>query len=109
MVWAVPYIFSIALFPTGIMDSNYPLFKNLMTISGSIMGFIATLMYFKKEKKEIKNAWIAGIVWLIVNWLLDFAFLMPFTGYDFAKYFLEIGVAYLIIPIYPLLVVYSKK
>lgn len=80
-----------------------------MTLSGSIVGFGATIMYFKNEKKDIKNAWTVGIAWLVVNWLLDFALLMPYTGYDFGKYFLEIGLAYFVIPVYPLIVAYTKK
>lgn len=109
LIWAVPYVLSMALFPTGIMTSMPDFFKNIMTLSGSAIGLIATILYFGKNKVSIKEAWTVGIIWLVVNWLLDFALLMPYTGYDFGKYFLDIGLSYPAILVGPLAIAYTSK
>ncbi|VVB75590.1 Uncharacterised protein [Candidatus Tiddalikarchaeum anstoanum] len=109
LIWVVPYALSMALFPTGIMTTMPNLFKNIMTLSGSITGLVATVLYFKKSKTDIRGAWIVVIIWLVVNWLLDFALLMPYTGYDFGKYFLDIGISYPAMVVGPLAIAYTSK
>ena len=109
LIWVVPYALSMALFPSGIMTSMPDFFKNVMTLSGSAIGLIATVMYFKNEKKDIKTAWTVSIIWVVVNWLLDFVLLMPYTGYDFAAYFLDIGISYPAMVIGPLAIAYTSK
>ena len=107
LIWLVPYVLSMALFPTGIMTSMPDFFKNLMTLSGSIVGLIATILYFKKNKPSVKEAWMVAVIWLVVNWLLDFALLMPYTGYNFGAYFLDIGIAYPAMLVGPLAIAYT--
>ena len=41
----------------------------------------------------------AGLVWLAVNWVLDYFFLMPMAKMALGTYFMDIGLRYLTMPI----------
>ncbi len=109
LIWVVPYTLSMALFPTGILTNNVELFEIIMTLSGSVTALIATIYYFKGEKaRDVRTAWTLLLIWVITNWLLDFAFLMPYIGYDFLSYFLELGLGYFAMAAFPLAVAYTQ-
>lgn len=111
LIWLVPYVLAMGLYPSGIMTANPDLFKNIMTISGSVTGLIAAVYYFKdtKEKKLLKEAIMLVAVWLSVCWVLDFAFLIPYTKQSLATYFLNIGISYIASLMPALAIALSKK
>lgn len=42
---------------------------------------------------------LLGGTWLLINWVLDAAVLLPLSGMDAGTYMAEIGLRYLMIPI----------
>ncbi|MFH1684427.1 MAG: hypothetical protein ABIA67_06060 [Candidatus Margulisiibacteriota bacterium] len=99
IVWVVPFISAIPLL--GLMDTNLIFFKTLMIIIGGITSAVCAALYFDKIKKDyLKEGIILGLVWLAVNWLLDFAALLPLSKMPYGQYFAEIGLRYLAMPVF---------
>ncbi|MBU1617362.1 MAG: hypothetical protein KKF06_06305, partial [Candidatus Margulisbacteria bacterium] len=70
IVWAVPYISAIPLL--GLMESDQIFFKTLMIVIGGITSAVCIVLYFNKvEKDYLKEGIWLGIIWLVVNWLMD--------------------------------------
>jgi len=47
----------------------------------------------------VREGALLGAVWLLINWALGAAFLLPLSGMDAGTYMAEIGLRYLTIPI----------
>lgn len=94
IVWVVPYVTAIPLM--GLMISDPTFFKTIMIVEGTIVGMICAVAYFNGVKKNyLQDSLVLGLVWLIVNWLLDFVLLIPFSKMPLDRYFLEIGLRYI--------------
>ena len=97
IVWVVPFVSSIPLL--GLMESDPVYFKTLMIVIGGLTGAVCVALYFMKvEKDYLKEGVWLGIVWLAVNWLLDFIVLLPLNKMPHLQYFREIGLRYLMMP-----------
>ena len=110
IVWVVPYVSAIPLL--GLMESDPIFFKTLMIAIGGLVGAICVALYFMKvEKDYLKEGIGLGLVWLVVNWLLDFAALLPLSKMPYLQYFKEIGLRYVVMPAMtvPLGYILSKK
>jgi uncharacterized membrane protein YpjA len=110
IVWVVPYVSAIPLL--GLMESDQIFFKTLMIVIGGLVGAICAALYFiKVEKDYLKEGVWLGVVWLLVNWLLDFVALLPLSKMPYLQYFKEIGLRYLVMPAMtiPLGYVLSRK
>ena len=110
IVWVVPYFSAIPLL--GLMESDLIFFKTLMIMVGGIMSAICVVLYFNKAEKDyLKEGIWLGVVWLVVNWLLDFVALLPLSKMPYAQYFREIGLRYLTMPALtiPIGYILSKK
>ena len=110
IVWVVPYVSAIPLL--GLMESDPIFFKTLMIVIGGIVAAICIVLYFNKvEKDYLKEGIWLGVIWLVVNWLLDFAALLPLSKMPYAQYFKEIGLRYLVMPAFTVPIGYllSKK
>ena len=98
--WFVPFAVSCFMFSKdgGLLIDVF-LFKTIMILIGNITGLYLMVLYFKKIKENIlKNSIFLSIIWLIVFWLLDFVILIPMSGMSYGKYFIEIGLRYLLVP-----------
>jgi uncharacterized membrane protein YpjA len=96
IVWAVPYVSAIPLL--GLMQSDQIFFKTLMILIGGLVGAISAALYFLKVEKDYLTEGITlGVVWIVVNWLLDFVALLPLSKMPYLQYFKEIGLRYLVI------------
>jgi uncharacterized membrane protein YpjA len=94
IVWVIPYISAIPLLP--LMNADPTFFKTLMIVEGSIVGAICAVLYFGKVEKDfLKEGVILGIVWLALNWLLDYFLLLPLSKMPLGRYFIEIGLRYI--------------
>lgn len=94
ILWLIPYVTSIPLMP--LIESDNKFFKTIMIVEGSLFGALLTAHYFKDVEKDfLREGILLAVVWIIVNWLLDFAALLPFTGQSIPRYFIEIGLGYL--------------
>lgn len=113
LLWVVPYALSMGLYPSGIMTTDYNFFKTIMTLSATAVATIASI-YFARSESKRKNftivAWTTVLVWMIVNWLLDFAFLLPYMPTTtLAVYFSDIGLSYLAAAGPILAIAYTRK
>jgi len=92
--WAIPYVTAVALLPLIHRDPAF--FKTIMIVEGSMVGAILVVAYFQKVEGSFLREGIAlGAVWVLVNWLLDYVALLPFTKMPLGRYFMEIGFEYL--------------
>ncbi len=94
ILWLVPYVTAIPLMP--LMQGDNTFFKTIMIVEGSLLGALLTALYFKDVEKDfLREGILLAVIWIAVNWLLDFVALLPFTGQSVPRYFIEIGLRYL--------------
>ncbi len=94
IVWAVPFVLGFLLFP--LIETNLMLFKTIMIISGSLIGMICIILFFKKVEVDFwKNGLILGIIWFAINIALDFVFLVFMFQTPVLEYITGIGLRYL--------------
>lgn len=106
ILWLVPYITAIPLLPLYTTDLTF--FKTVMMVEAGVLGaFLAALYFNKVEKDYLSEGILLGVVWLLVNWLLDVAALLPFSHMPIDRYFLEIGLRYLNAPAITIAVGYA--
>ena len=100
--WLIPFLTSILFFSKNgkpLMDIFF--IESIMILVGSISGTIFLILYFKDlEENYLKEGVYIGITWFIMNCLLDFCILIPKSDMNIVTYFEQIGLRYLIIPIY---------
>jgi hypothetical protein len=46
-----------------------------------------------------REGFLAGIIWILLNYVLDLMVLVPMAGMSFGQYFMTIGLGYLQIPV----------
>ena len=96
ILWVIPYVTAIPLM--GLMKRDLILFKTVMIVEGAFVGAVLTVMYFLDVKSDfLREGIVLAFLWIVVNWLLDFVALLPFTELTLPRYFLEIGLRYLAI------------
>lgn len=94
VLWAIPYATAIPLL--GLNESDQLFFKTIMIVEGSIVGAILAAIYFIGVKGGFLREGITlAIVWIVVNWILDYGGVVSFTGMPLDRYFLEIGLRYI--------------
>ena len=105
VLWAVPYATSIPLL--GLLRTDPEWFHTIMIVEGSIVGAIVTALYFRPlTGNYLRAGFVAGSVWLVLNWLLDVVALLPFNGMSIGRYFLEIGLRYIAMAVLPVVAGY---
>ena len=97
--WLTPLVVSMPLFPLKQADS--PLFESTMTLVVLVTAGILTRAYFRGRPISAGEAVRVGLLWALMNFALDY----PMFSYGpmkttAAKYYSEIGVDYLIYPIF---------
>lgn len=101
LTWLIPFVFAFAFYtPDGKIWINQDLFKSIMIVVASLVSSILLVQYFKNVKNNyVKEGIIIGLVWLIINLVLDLFILLPMSKMTFEQYFAQIGLRYLMIPI----------
>jgi uncharacterized membrane protein (DUF373 family) len=99
--WIPPFVLSFALF--HLKRSNPGLFESLMTLIVLLTAGALFPLYFRNRSVSVREAVAAGAVWLAANLVLDY----PMFAYGPMKmtataYYSEIGLDYLIFPLYAL-------
>lgn len=96
ILWAIPYVTAIPLM--NLMQTDLIFFKTIMIVEGTIVGGILSALYFRGVTSQfLREGLITSAVWIVMNWVLDFVALLPFTGHTISRYFIEIGARYLAI------------
>lgn len=88
------------------------LIKTIMIVVSSAIGGFLLVKYFQTvEKNYLKESILLWLIWLVMNWFLDFAILIPMSGMVFQDYVIQIGLRYLMIPIFSISIgtILSKK
>lgn len=114
VLWLVPFLSG---FPFVDAQGNFVIdeifFKSIMIVVSALTGVFLFVKYFKNIKSNYVNEAITvGLVWLVINWGLDLVMVASgFFPMSVAKYFTDIGLRYLSIPIYSIGmgIVLSKK
>ncbi len=99
--WFVPFIIAIPFYsPDGTLLVSQQLFKSLMIVTGSVIGAILIVHLFRVNTGAFMyTGYLAGGIWLILNWVMDILILIPLSGMDLPTYFGDIGIRYCIIPV----------
>ncbi len=101
LVWLIPFVASIFFYSKeGGLTIDVFLFKSIMIVIGSITAAFLLISYFKNiNTNYIKEGIIVGIVWFVINTILDLLVLIPLTGLSVGDYFIQIGLRYLVMPV----------
>jgi hypothetical protein len=101
VIWLIPFVMAFGFYDrSGQLTVSYGLFKSLMIVIFSIVGCFAIVRYFKDIQKDfVKEGWIIGVAWLLINWLLDVCILVPMAKMSLTEYGTAIGLGYLQIPV----------
>ena len=95
--WLVPFVVSFLFYnkngqPT--LDAN--LTHNILVVVGVATGSYLLVRYFKGvHNQPIKEGIIVGLVWLIMNLVLDVIILLPMSKIGIDEYISRIGISYL--------------
>ena len=102
LVWLVPFVAAFAFYSRdGELTIDIFLFKSIMIIVGVLAGAYLLVRYFRTvERNYIREGMYVGVLWLFLNWALDFATLVPMNDMAVGAYFSEIGLRYLTMPIF---------
>jgi hypothetical protein len=97
--WLVPFLISFLVFP--LKKANPPLFETLMSVVTSMTAAVLLPQCFRSRAVTVSGAVLAGALWLAINLTLDY----PMFAYgpmkmDAGRYYSEIGLAYLIFPVF---------
>jgi uncharacterized membrane protein YpjA len=100
LTWLVPFVVGFLFYsPQGQPVVDALVFKAIMIVVGSITGTVLLVLYFRKvEKNYLSEGITVGLVWFVLNVLLDLLILVPMSKMAIGTYFAQIGLGYLTIP-----------
>lgn len=107
MSWLVPFAAGLALFP--IHESNRVLFESVMPVVVTAAVVLLGYQYLKKAKNPKSEALKLGLIWLVINIVIDLILFLPPSPMQMGilEYIQDIGLTYLIIPLVTLGLGYS--
>ncbi len=101
ITWAVPFLSAFFFWtPSGAPLFNIITLKTIMLLLSSFTATFFLCIYFRgvKSSQFLKEGFLIGCLWLLINWALDFLFLIPMTHISTSTYFFQIGLRDLVIP-----------
>ncbi len=100
LIWLGPFLISFLIFP--LRDTNRPLFESIMPLVLTLIVVFSSVLYFKKlDRRFIREGFIIGVIWFVINILIDLILFIPESPMQmtFSEYIMDIGLTYLIIPV----------
>lgn len=100
LIWLGPFLISFLIFP--LRDTNRPLFESIMPLVLTVIVVFSSVLYFKKlDRRFIREGFIIGVIWFVINILIDLILFIPESPMQmtFSEYIMDIGLTYLIIPV----------
>jgi|ERR1022692_2406576 hypothetical protein len=95
--WLIPFVISFLIFP--LKKSNAPLFATLMTLIVLMTAGVLFQFYFRGRAVSIHEALLVGLMWFVVNLMLDYPmFAFGPMKIEARAYYSEIGLNYLTFP-----------
>ncbi len=109
LTWLVPFVVAIFFYTKeGQLRIDIFLFKSIMIGVGSLAGAMFLSLYFRRVTERYRREGILiGLSWLAINWVLDAGVLIPMSGMGLGAYVEQIGLRYLIIPVFSVTVGFS--
>ena len=101
LLWILPFLFSVAIFPIKKTDPAF--FQSILGVVSITLMVILTVHYFRKTQGNLKEGIFLGVIFLVVSLFFDFFFFiwgpikMPLVAY-----IKEIGIGYLIYIVIPM-------
>lgn len=101
LTWLLPFLLSLLFYsPEGVPLSDVFLIKTILLVFSTALGVALILVYFGNIHAHfVREGILLGIVWLLINWVLDILILLPLAGMDVGTYMAQVGARYLNIPI----------
>ncbi|PKL66294.1 MAG: hypothetical protein CVV28_11475 [Methanobacteriales archaeon HGW-Methanobacteriales-1] len=100
LVWLIPFAISFVVFP--LKTSMRPLFESIMPLVLSMVVITLAYYYLKNlESDYVKEGFLMGILWYIINITIDLFMFMPASPMQmsFLNYMMDIGLTYVMIPV----------
>ncbi len=98
ILWLSCFIIGFVVFP--LHESNVFLFKTIMIVASTIIGTLMFIRYFEKVESNFLSEGITiGIVWFVVNIILDLIVLVGMLKTPLVEYLLGTGLRYINIPV----------
>lgn len=100
LIWLVPFLAAIPCYgPGGALVIDQMLFKSLMIVIGAFTAAALLVWSFRPvHESYAREAVLTGIIWLLMNWILDLIVLVGLLGMPLPEYITGIGLRYLVIP-----------
>ncbi len=96
-VWLIGFAAGFLAWP--LHENNFLLFKTLMVVIGTMGGVLMLVIYFKKLPDDyLRRGVIIGVVWFVVNIVLDLIVLVGLFKSPVGEYFIGTGLRYLAMP-----------
>jgi uncharacterized membrane protein YpjA len=101
LIWVVPFLASFAFYDRmGKLSVSEDGFKSIMVVISTSVGMYALGSHFRSIKNNyFREGIVVGIVWLVINLLLDMIILVPVAKMQMKDYLMSIGLRYLQIPV----------
>jgi len=98
LIWLICFI--IGMLVWSLHESQFMLFKSIMVVSSTLVGILFIYFYFKRINDDyLHEGLLIGIVWFIVNIILDLLVLVLLLKSPLVEYLISPGIGYLNIPI----------
>ena len=111
LTWLVPFVVAFFFYDrNGQPTMDIMFIKSILMVVSATFGAYLLIVYFKKIKENFLKEGIAvGLYWLVINWLFDIVVLLPMAKMSFGVWFTQIGLRYLVIPIFSITIGYVAE
>lgn len=98
LVWLICFIIGFIIW--HLHESQFMLFKSIMIVSSTIVGIVLLAYYFKKVNANyVKEGIVVGIIWFVMNIVLDLIVLVGLFKTPILDYLISPGIGYLNMPV----------
>lgn len=109
------YVFLYKSLPASISPLDIVVYKTLSMLLMAAVGGVLLVLYFRSlSGNQFREGVRVGVIWLVINVLLDMMFLIPKSGISFESFFTGIylpafGLGYLLLPVMSITMAYALK
>jgi hypothetical protein len=102
LIWFVTFAASFVIYPLKTNSYAAPLFESVIAVTLAALTVLFALKYFKRIEQDYLNEGILiGVLWLAMNVIIDLPLFLLDSPMKMTieRYFMDIGVTYLMIPV----------
>lgn len=94
VLWVIPCVMAIPWI--GLTPTDLIFLKTIMIVERTIVGGVLSALYSQGVTSQfLREGLITNVVWIVMNWVLDFVALLSFSGHSVSRYSIEIVARYL--------------